>query len=128
MSKQDKSKKDGAKKKRKARAKDKAAGKKAAGAKAKAAAGQGGDGAKKMRKAKAAKRPEAPAATTGGRPFTAGRKTGSAAARASGDLRHRLIAELAYYLAEQRRAATADALEDWLQAEKAVDRLLDALA
>lgn len=38
--------------------------------------------------------------------------------------REQMIAEAAYYLAEQRGFAGGDALEDWLQAEVAVDQSL----
>ncbi len=38
--------------------------------------------------------------------------------------RHRMIAEAAYYLAEKRRFQGGDPLLDWLEAERAINRLL----
>ena len=60
------------------------------------------------------------------RPTTA-RKTAGAWARVSPELRHRVIADLAYFLAERRRAGKDDSVDDWLEAERAVDRVLRAL-
>jgi hypothetical protein len=42
----------------------------------------------------------------------------------SGEERHRLIAEVAYYRAEQRGFIGGDPLADWLEAEAEIDRRL----
>jgi len=40
------------------------------------------------------------------------------------DLRHRMVSEAAYYLAEQRGFEEGNEVEDWLQAEADVDHML----
>ncbi len=44
----------------------------------------------------------------------------------SAEERSRLIAESAYFKAEQRGFAEGSALEDWIEAEAEIDALLDA--
>lgn len=41
------------------------------------------------------------------------------------ELRHQMIAEAAYIRAEQRGFCAGDPMEDWLHAEREVDRLLN---
>lgn len=41
------------------------------------------------------------------------------------DLRHQMIAEAAYLRAEQRGFSAGDPMDDWLNAEREVDRLLN---
>jgi len=63
------------------------------------------------------------------------RKTGVRASRAATDTarlqkidpehRRRMIAETAYFIAEQRGFVGGSPLDDWLQAEVLVDRLLE---
>lgn len=59
--------------------------------------------------------------------MTEQKKTGrakSASSAISPDERERMIAEAAYFRAQQRGFAGGDPLEDWLSAEAEVDRLL----
>jgi Protein of unknown function (DUF2934) len=44
------------------------------------------------------------------------------------ELREVMIAEAAYYIAERRSFEPGAALDDWLEAEAAIDQLLAALA
>ena len=61
----------------------------------------------------------------------AARRPASAPAKASGipkidpEHRRRMIAETAYFIAEQRGFVGGSPLDDWLQAEVLVDRLLE---
>jgi hypothetical protein len=57
---------------------------------------------------------------------TRGPSTRSRSTKPSSDDRAKLIAEGAYYLAEQRGFAPGHELEDWLAAESAVDARLAA--
>ena len=57
----------------------------------------------------------------------AGPEAGSgpaAGARITPEERRRMIAEAAYYRAERRGFATGGELEDWIQAETEIDRLI----
>lgn len=117
-------KKDG--KKPKARAKDKAAGS------SKSAAGTAAGEARKVADKGPGKTPvatnkPASAAESTARRTPVARKATGATARVSAELRRQIIADLAYFLAEQRRTGKDDGVDDWLQAEKAVDRVLAAL-
>ncbi|HXH64950.1 MAG TPA: DUF2934 domain-containing protein [Mariprofundaceae bacterium] len=42
------------------------------------------------------------------------------------EIRRQMIAEAAYYHAEQRGFATGNEMQDWLEAEKEIDRRLDS--
>ena len=42
----------------------------------------------------------------------------------SAELRHRMIAEAAYYLAEKRNFQGGDPVNDWLEAEAIIDQAL----
>lgn len=44
--------------------------------------------------------------------------------RVPAELRHRMIAEAAYYLAEKRAFQGGDPVADWLNAEKIIDQAL----
>ena len=57
--------------------------------------------------------PQRPTSATGAKPSTL-----------TPEERHHMIAEAAYYLAQKRRFQDGDPLLDWLEAERAIDRLL----
>ena len=64
-------------------------------------------------------------ANTGKPAKTAPKKPSRTRAKKIGaDMRHRMIAEAAYYRAEQRGFAGDDVLRDWLDAEFEIDQLL----
>jgi hypothetical protein len=44
----------------------------------------------------------------------------------SAELRHRMIAEAAYYLAEKRNFQGGDPVNDWLEAERIIDQALQS--
>jgi hypothetical protein len=56
------------------------------------------------------------------------RKAAAVTRTVSAEQRHAMIAERAYLLAEQRGFQDGDAVQDWLEGEKAVDALLSRSA
>lgn len=48
----------------------------------------------------------------------------TAAVTVSAELRHQMIAEAAYYLAEKRNFQGGDPVNDWLEAEAIIDQAL----
>ena len=55
---------------------------------------------------------------------TTPRSSRKAGFRVPAELRHRMIAEAAYYLAEKRAFQDDDPVTDWLNAEKIIDQAL----
>lgn len=79
---------------------------------------------RKQGKAAAAASGKTPAATTGTqRRSPRGRKSTTSGA-VNPEQRHRMIAEAAYYIAEQRGFNGGDSVRDWLLAENEIDRRL----
>ena len=68
-----------------------------------------------------AKKPPRVAPSRAARPKAPGLITGDI----TPEMRHQMIAEAAYLRAEQRGFTPGDPLDDWLNAEREVDRLLN---
>jgi len=57
-------------------------------------------------------------------PGTATKGSGRSSITVTAELRHQMIAEAAYYLAEKRNFQGGDPVNDWLEAETIIDQAL----